>query len=169
MSDGKHRPHIRRIVTGHDANGKSVVWIDAPATNHKWQEAVPSTFSSTLMWVTDETPTDFLQDVDAGERTLGTMPPAGGSRFCVIEFLPSSKPTTMHRTDAIDYVICISGELDMELDNATVTLRPGDVVVQRGTNHRWFNRGTVPARIGVVLVDGKPKRAGSVSGSANAH
>jgi uncharacterized cupin superfamily protein len=74
----------------------------------------------------------------------------------------------LHRTDTVDYVICIAGEIDMDLDDSTVTMRAGDVMVQLGTNHAWANRGTVPARVAFVLVDGTPKRAGSVTGAQNA-
>ena len=157
-------PQIRRIVTGHDAEGKGVVWIDGPATNQKFPEPE---VTSTLMWVTDETPADFAADLDAGERILGTAPPAGGTRFCVIEFQPGNK-SHLHRTDTIDYVICMSGEIDMDMDDTTVYMRAGDIMVQRGTGHSWVNRGTEPARLAFVLVDGKPKRVGSVSGRQHA-
>lgn len=155
---------IRRIVTGHDAEGKAVVWIDGPAANRKSPEPE---VTSTLMWATDETPADFTANLDAGNRTLGTAPPAGGTRFCVIEFQPGNK-RRLHRTDTIDYVICMSGEIDMDLDDTTVHMRAGDIMVQRGTVHSWVNRGTEPARLAFVLVDGKPKRAGSVSGPQQA-
>jgi len=161
-------PNIRRIVTGHDAAGKAVVTIDGPATNHKRQASVPSTHTSTLIWVTDRLPADMLGEEDTGLRILGTAPPDGGSRFAVIEFQPLGIKTNMHRTDTIDYVVCLSGEIDMDLDDSTVHLKPGDVMVQRGTNHCWINRGTVPARIAVVLVDGKLKRAGSITGAGQA-
>jgi naringenin degradation protein FdeH len=156
---------IRRIVTGHDASGKAVVWIDAPATNHKFPD---DHVTSTLMWVTDETPADFTKDEDQGKRILGSAPPPGGTRFAVIEFQPGNEVHGLHRTDTIDYVICISGEIDMELDDSTVRMKAGDVMVQRGTNHAWVNRGKVPARVAFVLVDGKPKRAGSVAGAQSA-
>jgi mannose-6-phosphate isomerase-like protein (cupin superfamily) len=159
---------IRRIVTGHDAAGKAVVWVDGPATNNKRQASVPSTHTSTLLWVTDRLPADMLGEEDTGQRILGTAPPDGGSRFAVIEFQPLGIKTNMHRTDTIDYVVCLSGEIDMDLDDSTVRLKPGDVMVQRGTNHCWINRGTVPARIAVVLVDGTPKRAGSITGAGQA-
>ncbi len=158
-------PRIRRIVTGHDKNGKAVVRIDACADNHKFPT---DRLSSTLLWATDAAPDDFLREEDAGSRILGTAPPAGGTRFCVLEIQPGNAFDGLHRTDTVDYVICMEGTLDMDLDDSCVTLNPGDVMVQRGTNHAWVNRGKVPARIAVVLVDGRPKRAGSVSGSTSA-
>ncbi len=156
---------VRRIVTRHDATGKAVVWMDAPATNHK---SASDMARSTLIWTTDQTPTPFLVDADAGARILGTPPPPGGTRFAVIEFKPGNTVQGLHRTDTVDYVICIEGEIDMELDDSTVTMRAGDVMVQLGTNHAWVNRGTVPARVAFVLIDGTPKRAGSVTGAQNA-
>jgi mannose-6-phosphate isomerase-like protein (cupin superfamily) len=166
MSEGN--PIVRRIVTGHDSAGKAVVWNDAPATNFKRQASEPSTHTSVLIWVTERLPADMLGEEDTGLRILGTAPPEGGSRFAVIEFQPVGIKTNLHRTDTIDYVVCLSGEIDMELDDSTVRLQPGDVMVQRGTNHCWINRGKVPARIAVILVDGWPKRAGSVTGGGQA-
>lgn len=164
---GSARPlsPTRRIVTGHDTAGKAVVWLDGPAANHKFPDA---DVTSTLLWVTDATPADYTNDVDAGTRVLGTAPPAGGTRFAVIEFLPGNRMHGLHRTDTVDYVICIAGEIDMELDDSRVTMRAGDVMVQRGTNHAWVNRGAVPARLAFVLVDGQPKRTGSVAGERSA-
>ena len=62
----------------------------------------------------------------------------------------------MHRTETIDYVIVMQGELDMDMDDSTVRLKAGDVMVQRGTNHSWVNRGTEVARAAFVLIDAKP-------------
>lgn len=155
-------PAIRRIVTGHDASGKSVVWIDGPATNHKFPG---DGRSSTLMWVTDQTPTDFTVEDDCGDRVLGTPPPPGGTRFAINEIQPGSKGA-FHRTDTVDYVICLSGEITMLLDDSSVVMRAGDVMIQRGTNHAWVNRGKETARIAFILVDGKPKRTGSVAQGA---
>jgi quercetin dioxygenase-like cupin family protein len=155
MSDtGKYLP-VRRIVTGHDAAKVAKVMIDAPATNKKFPG--PGTVS-TLVWVTDSTPADIRVGTafeDTGNRILGSAPPAGGSRFCVIDF-PPGNTGIMHRTETIDYVICMSGEIDMDMDDSTVTMRAGDVMVQRGTNHAWVNRGNAAARVAFVLLDGAP-------------
>jgi quercetin dioxygenase-like cupin family protein len=158
-------PKFRRVVTKHDANGKAVVWIDSDATNHKFPS---EKISSTLMWSTDATPTQLVGDDDEGARLLGTTPPLGGSRFTMMEFQPGNAGH-LHRTDTVDYVICISGEIDMELDDAqSVTLRAGDVLIQRGTNHAWANRSDKPCRLAVVLLDALPKREGSISGLVSA-
>lgn len=149
-----HHPP-RRIVTGHDEAHVATVLIDAPAENTR---RAADGRASTLIWCTDEMPADIAAGTaieDMGARKLGTAPPANGSRFAVIEFPPRSV-TPMHRTETIDYVICISGEIDMQMDQSTVTLRAGDVMVQRGTNHAWANRGDAPAKLAFVLIDAKP-------------
>jgi len=141
---------IRRIVTGHNEAGKAVVWLDGEATNYREQEHVRR---STLLWATEQAPSDFMQNEDAGNWVLGTSPPPGGTRFCIIESLPGATHQFAHRTDTIDYVIYLSGEMSMDLDDSSITLKPGDVLIQRGTNHRWETRGDVPARSAFVLVD----------------
>ena len=158
-------PKFRRIVTKHDASGKATIWIDADATNHKFPN---EKISSTLMWSTDRTPTLMLSDEDEGDRILGSAPPPSGSRFTMMEFQPGNE-ATLHRTDTVDYVICISGEIDMFLDGSQfVTLRAGEVLIQRGTNHAWANRSDKPCRLAVILLDASPKREGSISGLVSA-
>ena len=146
--------NVRRIVTGHDAHRKALVWQDGQATN---QQSRADKIVSALIWSTDATPFDYTRDEDMGARSLGIAPPAGGTRFSVLEIQPGNA-AYMHRTDSIDYVICVAGEIEMELDDSTVKMRAGDVMVQRGTNHAWVNRGSGPCRLAVVLLDGKPKR-----------
>lgn len=150
---------IRRIVTGHDGKDTARVITDSLATNSKQagHGAV-----STLIWCSDETPADIRPGEtfeDMGARIIGTQPPPNGSRFAVIEF-PPGEPTRMHRTESIDYVICMSGRIDMDMDDSTVTMEAGDVMVQRGTNHAWVNRYDAPARVAFVLIDAKPLAIG---------
>ncbi len=148
-------PPIRRVVTGHDRAYTAKVLIDGAATNAKY----PSPGAvSTLIWCTDQTPPPMPigENVeDMGARIVGTPPPAGGTRFAIIDYPPGNVPR-MHRTETIDYVIVLEGEIDMDMDDSTVRLRPGDVMVQRGTNHAWANRGTQRARLAFVLVDAEP-------------
>jgi len=158
-------PSIRRIVTGHDQNGKAVVWIDGPALRHNFPD---DHVCATHLWVTDETPADFMAAEDAGARSRGTAPPAGGTAFAIVEIQPGNETPPLHRTDTLDYVICLAGEVEMKLDGSSVAMKAGDVMIQRGTNHAWINCGSVPARLAFVLVDGKPKREGSVAGAQNA-
>jgi quercetin dioxygenase-like cupin family protein len=146
---------IRRVVTGHDAKDIAKVIMDGPATNHK---GGASGAQSTLIWITDGAPADMPVGEhveDLGARILGTPPPPNGTRFCVITF-PPGNPGRMHRTETIDYVIVMQGELDMDMDDSTVRLKAGDVLVQRGTNHSWVNRGTEVARAAFELVDATP-------------
>jgi quercetin dioxygenase-like cupin family protein len=155
MSDKPNFPPIRRVVTGHDAKNVAKVIVDGPATNKKFPN---SRAVSTLMWVTDSMPADIAvgENVeDMGARILGTPPPPNGSRFCVIDF-PPGNDGAMHRTETIDYVIVMAGEIDMDMDDSTVHLKAGDILVQRGTNHSWVNRGKENARVAFVLLDAKP-------------
>jgi quercetin dioxygenase-like cupin family protein len=146
---------IRRIVTGHDASGVAKVLIDEPARNVK--NIGPSAFS-TLMWCSDEMPADIAVGEDArdmGSAILGTPPPPKGTRFAINIFPPGGSGH-MHRTETLDYVIVLDGEIEMALDESTVTLKAGDVLIQRGTNHSWVNRSTEPARVAFILIDAKP-------------
>jgi quercetin dioxygenase-like cupin family protein len=145
-------PKIRRIITGHDQDGVAQVMTEDFAENSKHSG---SGATSTLIWCTDGTPAqipvgDDFEDM--GARIVGTQPPENGSRFAVIDF-PPGVPTPMHRTESIDYVICLAGEIDMDMDRSSVTLKAGDVMVQRGTNHSWVNRSSAPARVAFVLLD----------------
>jgi quercetin dioxygenase-like cupin family protein len=161
-------PPIRRVVTGHGATNTAKVIFDTPATNAKYPD---SGVVSTMIWCTDATPANISvgENVeDTGARILGTAPPAKGSRFAVIDFPPGNKPH-MHRTETIDYVIVIEGEIDMDMDDSTVKLKAGDVMVQRGTNHAWANRGSKRARVAFVLIDAAPLGIGNpVKGTSNA-
>ena len=138
---------IRRVVTGHDANGKSVVDRDEISTNlssgRKGQNAC-------VIWTTDSTPDDLTREDDAGLKEVGTVNPEG-TVLRIVEYQPGVAPRN-HRTDSIDYGIVLSGELDMALDDTVVHLKAGDVVVQRGTIHNWVNPGTEPCVVAFVLI-----------------
>ena len=69
-----------------------------------------------------------------------------------------NKHAFMHRTDTVDYAICLSGEMTMLLDDSEVVMGPGDVMIQRGTNHAWANRGSEYCTMAFVLIDGEGKR-----------
>ncbi len=162
---GGHPP-IRRVVTGHDANETAKVLVDGPATNRRTSK---SGGVSTLIWCSDRTPADISvgeKVEDMGTRVLGTAPPPNGTRFTVND-IPPGRTGPMHRTETIDYVIVLSGEIEMEMDDSTIKLKAGDVLVQRGTNHAWINRGSEPARIAFILIDAKPLGIGNpVTGGA---
>jgi quercetin dioxygenase-like cupin family protein len=168
VTDQANYPPIRRFVTGHDAENVAKVIMQGPATNAK--HAGTGTVS-TLIWSTDRTPADIAvgEDVeDLGARILGTAPPANGTRFAVIDFPPGNEPR-MHRTETIDYVIVLEGEIEMDMDGSTVKMKAGDVMVQRGSNHAWANRGSARARVAFVLIDAAPLGIGHpITGAANA-
>jgi quercetin dioxygenase-like cupin family protein len=155
MSERKPQA-IRRIVTGHDTQGVAKVLIDAPADNVK--SSRPGQFS-TLLWCTDDAPASMPVGDDAedmGARKLGTYPPERGTRFMIAEYPPGNVPRR-HRTETIDYIIILSGEIEMDLDgDEKVTMGPGDVMIQRGTYHAWRNKGPDVCRMAFVLVDAQP-------------
>lgn len=170
----------RRVVTGHDDHGKAIVITDGEPANIKIRQATG--IRSILLWVTDSTPADIRGSVDAADRDIGVAPPQNGSIFRIVDFPPekerevslsneemlkemgleSSKEAgekpmhpAMHRTESIDYAVVLSGEIDMLLDDSEVHLKAGDVVVQRGTNHAWVNRGDETCRVVFVLIYAK--------------
>jgi len=146
---------FRRVVTGHDAAGQAVVKIDEMA-----KHTVSSRPGATacVVWTTEGFPVDNTGEEDQGRRQTGTTL-ANGTVFRILELAPGASPRN-HRTDSIDYAVVISGEIDMELDNSTVHLKAGDVLVQRGTIHNWVNRGTVPCVIAFVLIAAEPVTVG---------
>jgi quercetin dioxygenase-like cupin family protein len=151
---------IRRLVTGHDGSHVAKVIRDGIAENRR--SSRPEV-TSTLIWSSNEMPADIgigENIEDMGARKLGTQPPPNGTRFIVMEFLPGASGV-MHRTETIDYIAVLEGEIEMDMDDSTVRLRAGDVMVQRGTNHAWKNRGTRKARLAIVLIDAKPLGIGN--------
>jgi quercetin dioxygenase-like cupin family protein len=151
---------IRRVVTGHDANGKATVISDAIATNTRSPR--PGHFN-TLMWCFDTMPVpiDVGQDIeDMGARKIGTYPPVNGTRFMLTEYPPGSYPRR-HRTETIDYIMVLSGNIQLYLDDPEpIELHAGDVVIQRGTYHAWVNPGPDVCRMCFVLVDAVPLNTG---------
>jgi quercetin dioxygenase-like cupin family protein len=146
---------VRRVVTGHDAEGKAIVLIDdtPPARLN-----TPGT-EQTVFWSTRGFPVNNDASEDSRADVDGiTMP--GGSVFRVVEYAPG-RPPRNHRTDSIDYAVVMRGEIDIELDDGvSVHLRAGDVLVQRGTIHNWANNGTEPCLIAFMLIDARPVAAG---------
>ena len=70
----------------------------------------------------------------------------------------TSRHPAMHQSKTVDHVILLSGKVTLLLDEGEVDLEPFDVVIQRGTNHAWVNRGTEPAILAAFSVDAKPLR-----------
>jgi mannose-6-phosphate isomerase-like protein (cupin superfamily) len=146
---------LRRVITGHDANGKAIVQIDEVSTNMFVGRPGATGLN---VWTTEGFPVNNDGKDDAGQRKAGTTI-ENGTIFRILEFGPGLAPRN-HRTDSIDYIVVLSGEIDMELDDSTVHLRAGDVMVQRGTIHNWVNRGTEPCRLAVILIAAKSVEAG---------
>jgi len=146
---------FRRVVTGHDETGRAVVKIDE--ISRDLVSSRPGATAS-VVWTTQGFPVDNTGSEDQGRRPTGTTLD-NGTVFRVLELAPGSSPRN-HRTDSIDYAVVMAGQIDMELDDTTVHLKAGDVLVQRGTIHNWINRGTVPCVIAFVLIAAKPVEVG---------
>ena len=146
---------LRRVVTGHDANGRAVVKIDEISKN--LVSARPGS-TACVVWTSESFPVDNTGDADEGLRKTGTTL-NNGTVFRVVEFAPGVAPR-VHRTDSIDYAVVISGEIEMTMEDTIVHLKQGDVLVQRGTVHNWVNRGTEACVIAFILIDAKPVEIG---------
>jgi naringenin degradation protein FdeH len=171
---------IRRIVTGHDDQGKTIALIDTrvlPKQRSLGGNAI------SMLWVTEETPADLTVASDRADASVGVPPPSNGSIFRIVDFAPASAsggpsghvdhnkiltgmgidPATQgylrhantHRTRSVDYAIILDGEIDMLMDDSEVHMKAGDVLVQQGTNHAWVNNGDRPCRIAFILIDAK--------------
>jgi naringenin degradation protein FdeH len=167
---------VRRIVTGHDADGKAVTLMDGP-TPYVSQRGEGNVVQ--LLWITNETPADLSHTRDQANQKTGVPPPKNGSICRVVDFAPYDgkvpqgidhheilrqmgiDPATQgyqrhiftHRTRSIDYAIVLEGEIDMLLDDTQVHCKAGDILVQQGTNHAWVNNSGKPCRICFVLID----------------
>src|SRR5881628_1089541 len=119
---------VRRVVTGHDPTGRAIVKIDEVSTNVFTSRPGATACN---VWTTEGFPASNDGDADEGARQVGTTL-KNGTIFRVIEFAPGVAPRN-HRTSSIDYIVVISGAIDMELDDSVVRLKAGDVMVQRGT------------------------------------
>lgn len=142
---------IRRVVTGHDEEGRSRVLIDGPTTNVVSKR---TGHASTVVWSTEGFPVDNDGDRDPTDVEVPTAL-ENGTVFRVVHYGPGVTPR-QHRTDSIDYGVVIAGQIDLELDDEVVTLRTGDLLVQRGTIHSWTNHGPEPAVVAFALIAAKP-------------
>jgi len=183
-SDTRPFPPIHRVVTGHDQRGQAIISSQGPLPTVVAIEAIPGTVFHEV-WSTEATPARVDNGPDPTLGPLRLPPPAGGTRLRFVdippdtaEYLatgagrmkeaftqigdaaastvaPDSPHPLMHRTESVDYGVVIEGEMTLVLDDSEVLLRPGSVVVQRGTNHAWANRSGRPCRMLFVLVDGQ--------------
>ena len=169
---------MRRIVTGHDEKGKSVITIDGPPARSLGEEAG----GLYELWNTDGNEINTLDEIDRADNEVLLSPPNGGTKFRYFQINPTpegvpadlieaataeafekmgaahhrvdtTRHPAMHKTKTIDYIILLKGDVTLLLDNEEVDLKPFDVVVQRGTNHAWVNNGNDPALFIAVLID----------------
>ena len=176
IASGALADDIRRVVTGLDENNHAVVLFDSRIP----LKSDSPVLSSTNFWITDSTPPAMSKE-DTANRPIGVSPPDNGTKFRIVEFAPLDAATEaklppgmimkgvnhppakgiavkhpmMHRTRTLDYAMILSGEIDMMLDDTSVHLKQGDVIVQQATNHGWVNHGSQPCRILFVLMDSK--------------
>jgi quercetin dioxygenase-like cupin family protein len=141
----------RRIVTGHDGSGKSVVLSDAPTP--KTLDVGTAAFHE--IWITDQTPVPIAaSEAEPTDRPVRTPPPANGVMVRFTEQAPGAE-SPMHRTETLDVAVVLEGETWLLLDDGSETrVSAGDVVVQRGTNHAWANRSDRPVRMVFAMIDG---------------
>jgi mannose-6-phosphate isomerase-like protein (cupin superfamily) len=177
---------IRRVVTGHNAQGKSVFIMDGPAP-HVFSRGTGSVVVTDL-WETNGSPADNRGNEDAIARPFRLPPPRNGSVLRIIEYPPDKQRLKtlaherdapddgsgrhqaldrgnprhpgFHKTNSVDYAIVLSGEIYALMDEGEVRLKAGDVLIQRGTNHAWSNRTDEPAYVAFVLIDAEPVPAG---------
>jgi mannose-6-phosphate isomerase-like protein (cupin superfamily) len=178
-------PRIRRVVTGHDANGRAIVIADGYATAVKTVPQWPG-LVSTDIWKTDAMPVRLAADEPDPTNAPRQLHPAPNGTTLRISVVPpetdfvrgldpqqsqalfggvgnadasthgnGGRHPLMHRTETLDYAVVLEGEITLLLDDGEVNLKAGDVVIQRGTNHAWSNRSGKPVRMLYVLIDGK--------------
>jgi mannose-6-phosphate isomerase-like protein (cupin superfamily) len=180
---------VRRVVTGHDADGKSMALMDGLAPNVKEMASMPG-LALTDLWETRATPARNEGSADSADRPVRLEPPTNGTILRIVEFPPdaewrdradaraafdsiqathapdrSSSDPMMHRTSTVDYIIVLKGEIYAILDKSETLLKAGDVLVQRGTNHSWSVRGHEPCIIAAVLVSAAPLGAHDAGGA----
>lgn len=176
---------IRRVVTGHDSNERSIIVSDASSPHVMALQGIP-TFGVTEIWQTDSAPADNRAMEDPCRLPVQLAPPKRGTVIRVVEFPPdkvwiksanrekafatmgksgaqalahdasANRHPMMHRTRSVDYAIVISGEIWAMMDTGETKMKAGDILVQRGTNHAWSNRSSAPCLVAFVLIDAKP-------------
>ena len=149
----------RRVVTGHDARGRSIILSDGQPPQHHPMHGAAIGADFHEMWSAAEAIPELtaVPAREPNERPF-TIMPATGHLLRILDVYPlkdGGKRTVMHRTRTLDYVVVIEGELVLILDDSEVTLKPGDVVVQRGTDHAWENRSSTIARAAFFHVNAR--------------
>ena len=152
------RQSPRRVVTGHDAAGRSIVLTDGPVPVRRDLPASGVAFYE--VWGTEAMPAPIaaVEPDETTQRTLRVPPAPNGTKIRINEFAPGhlddrGLQSPVHRTETIDYGIVLDGEIHLILDDSEVRLTAGDVVVQRGTDHAWANRSDHPCKVAFILID----------------
>ena len=169
---------MRRIITGHNQHGKSIITLDGPPARSIGED-VGGLFE---VWNTDGSDIISTDEIDRADEDILLSPPSGGTKFRYFQINPlpegvpdammqeiaadafekigaahyrvdTKKHPAMHKTETIDYIILLQGDVTLILDEEEIDLKPFDVVVQRGTNHAWVNNGDEPALLIAVLID----------------
>jgi naringenin degradation protein FdeH len=172
---------MRRVVTGHNAQGKSVILSDAASPHVLELPGMPG-LAFVDLWATDGAPASNAGQADAAARTIVLEPPARGTIFRIVDFPPdkamadkvdrgkafaamgaghtmdksAARHPAMHKTNTIDYALVLDGEIWALVDEGETLLKAGDCLVQRGTNHAWSNRADAPCRVAFILVSADP-------------
>jgi mannose-6-phosphate isomerase-like protein (cupin superfamily) len=171
---------VRRVLTGHDADGESMFLMDGLAPNVKEMTAMPG-LALTALWETRGAPARNEGSADNADRPVQLEPPANGTILRIVEFPPDSawrgrtdgragfdsigaghaqdahsSDPMMHKTASVDYIIVLKGEIYAIMDKGETLLKAGDILVQRGTKHSWSVRGNEPCIIAAVLVSAAP-------------
>jgi mannose-6-phosphate isomerase-like protein (cupin superfamily) len=172
---------VRRILTGHNEAGRSIIVMDGPAPD-QLQSLFSPAYWSTLIWETDRSPASNRGTEDtapAGKRVPTPPRHRGGSVFRISDIPPDREygdPSKIdigvqgahtteagrkrhflfHKTDTVDYAIVLEGEIWAMMDEGEVLMKPGDVLVQRGTHHSWSNRSDRICRMAFILIDAEP-------------
>ena len=173
---------MRRIITGHNQDGKSIVTLDGPPARSIGED-VGGLFE---LWNTDGSDIISTDEIDRADEDILLSPPSGGTKFRYFQINPlpkgvpeammqeiaadafekigaahhrvdTTKHPAMHKTETIDYIILLEGDVTLILDEEEIDLKPFDVVVQRGTNHAWVNNGSESALLIAVLIDSNIK------------
>ncbi len=172
---------VRRIVTGHDEAGRSIIVADGPAPDVLQSQFSPL-YWSTLLWLTDRAPASNRGNEDAAPAGLRVPTPPqhrGGTVFRISEIPPDSahgdiatidlasqgahtsaagrqRHFLFHKTNSVDYAIVLEGEIWAMMDEGEVLMQQGDVLIQRGTHHSWANRSDRICRMAFILIDAEP-------------
>jgi hypothetical protein len=169
---------VRRIVTGVNAAGRSFILSD---TMLPTAPVAPGAAVRTGLWTTSAAPpsNEGIND-PVPDGVIMHTPPAhrGGTVVRITDIVPdklraydpeelrrrnckttpdrSARHPGFHATDTVDYAICLEGEVWAVLDDGETLMRPGDVLIQRGTYHAWSNRSDRTCRMLFVLIDAEP-------------